>query len=188
MTVNLEDVSDALLPRRYQEEIFSRAQRSNVIAALDTGSGKTYISTLLIRWIAARDAGMGKITVFLVPKVALVDQQGDFIVKQTPLRVRKFCGATAVDLADRVGWKKELDGADVLVMTGMFKYLSSTPHAQSVSAQIFFNILTHSHWSLDKVCLRWILRYPPNDRASTYTPGFIDGFRRMSSYAEESRV
>ncbi|KAI0933522.1 hypothetical protein AcV5_005646 [Taiwanofungus camphoratus] len=137
MTVNLEDVSDALLPRRYQEEIFSRAQRSNVIAALDTGSGKTYISTLLIRWIAARDAGMGKITVFLVPKVALVDQQGDFIVKQTPLRVRKFCGATAVDLADRVGWKKELDGADVLVMT----------------AQIFFNILTHSHWSLDKVSL-----------------------------------
>ncbi|CCM04515.1 uncharacterized protein FIBRA_06696 [Fibroporia radiculosa] len=137
MTIKLEDVSDALLPRRYQEEIFARAQRGNVIAALDTGSGKTYISTLLIKWISARHIGLRKIIVFLVPKVALVDQQGDFIAKQTPLRVIKCCGATAVDLSDRQGWKKELDRADVLVMT----------------AQIFLNLLTHSHWSLDKVSL-----------------------------------
>lgn len=137
MTVNLEDVSDVLLPRRYQEEIFARAQRSNVIAALDTGSGKTYISTLLIKWISTKDAGLGKIIVFLVPKVALVDQQGDFIAKQTPLRVRKYCGATAIDLADRTTWKAELEGADVFVMT----------------AQIFLNLLTHSLWSLDRVSL-----------------------------------
>ncbi|KAH9930958.1 uncharacterized protein B0H18DRAFT_1093485 [Fomitopsis serialis] len=137
MAVALQDVSDTLLPRKYQEEIFARAQRSNVIAALDTGSGKTYISTLLIKWISARDAGLGKIIVFLVPKVALVEQQGDFIARQTPLRVTKCCGATAIDLADRVGWKKELGDTDVLVMT----------------AQIFLNILTHSHWSLDKVSL-----------------------------------
>lgn len=120
MPVNIQDVSDVLLPRRYQEEIFSRAQRSNVIAALDTGTGKTYISTLLIKWIAARDAALGKIIVFLVPKVALVEQQGDFIAKQTPLRVTKCCGATAIDLTDRVGWKKELESADVLVLTGTF--------------------------------------------------------------------
>ncbi|KAH9935801.1 P-loop containing nucleoside triphosphate hydrolase protein, partial [Amylocystis lapponica] len=126
-----------LLPRRYQEEIFARAQASNVIAALDTGSGKTYISTLLIKWISVRDAGLGKIMVFLVPKVALVDQQGDFIAKQTTLRVSKCCGATAIEMTDRVGWKKEIEGADVLVMT----------------AQIFLNILTHSHWSLDRVSL-----------------------------------
>ncbi|TFY62422.1 hypothetical protein EVJ58_g3872 [Rhodofomes roseus] len=137
MAVALQDVSDTLLPRKYQEEIFARAQRSNVIAALDTGSGKTYISTLLIKWISARDAGLGKIIVFLVPKVALVEQQGDFIARQTPLRVTKCCGATAIDLADRVGWKRELEDTDVLVMT----------------AQIFLNILTHSHWSLDKVSL-----------------------------------
>ena len=86
MTVALQDVSDVLLPRKYQEEIFARAQRGNVIAALDTGSGKTYISTLLIKWVSARDAGQGKIIVFLVPKVALVEQQGDFISRQTPLR------------------------------------------------------------------------------------------------------
>ncbi|THG95342.1 hypothetical protein EW026_g6294 [Hermanssonia centrifuga] len=85
MTINYQD-TEALLPRRYQEEIFSRAQDRNVIAALDTGSGKTYISTLLIKWIATRDAGLGKTIVFLVPKVALVEQQGDFIAKEAPLR------------------------------------------------------------------------------------------------------
>lgn len=131
------DVAEALLPRRYQEEIFSRAQERNVIAALDTGSGKTYISTLLIKWIAARDAGLGKIIVFLVPKVALVEQQGDFIARETPLRVSKCYGATAIDMTDRRRWRQEIESHDVLVMT----------------AQIFLNILTHSHWTMDKVSL-----------------------------------
>ncbi|OBZ75102.1 Dicer-like protein 1 [Grifola frondosa] len=133
MTVDM----DVLIPRRYQEEIFVRAQQGNVIAALDTGSGKTYISTLLIKWVAARDIGLGRIIVFLVPKVALVQQQGDFIAQQTPLRVSQFCGATAMDMSDRAGWKKQLSGSDVFVMT----------------AQIFLNILTHSHWSLENISL-----------------------------------
>ncbi|KDQ59634.1 hypothetical protein JAAARDRAFT_77685 [Jaapia argillacea MUCL 33604] len=133
----LDQLSETLLPRRYQEEIFCRAQDGNVIAALDTGSGKTFISTLLIRWISSRDFGLGKVIVFLVPKVALVEQQGDFIAKQTPLRVAKCYGAMAIDLSDRGKWRKEFEGADVLVMT----------------AQIFLNIITHSHWSMDKVSL-----------------------------------
>ncbi|KAI9059720.1 hypothetical protein FKP32DRAFT_1595995 [Trametes sanguinea] len=137
MALALDSVSDTLLPRRYQEEIFVRAQQGNVIAALDTGSGKTYISTLLIKWVAARDAGQGKITVFLVPKVALVQQQGEFIAKQTTLRVRQFSGATAHDMGDRESWKREFEDADVFVMT----------------AQIFLNLLTHSHWKIDKVSL-----------------------------------
>lgn len=127
MTVHLDDVNENLLPRRYQEEIFSRAQERNVIAALDTGSGKTYISTLLIKWIAAENAGNEKVIVFLVPKVALVEQQGDFIAKETSLRVSKCYGATAIDLADRRGWRKEIQNHDVLVMTG-----SSRPRILSV--------------------------------------------------------
>ncbi|KAI8999078.1 hypothetical protein BD414DRAFT_527097 [Trametes punicea] len=137
MALMLDGVSDTLLPRRYQEEIFVRAQQGNVIAALDTGSGKTYISTLLIKWVAAQNIGRGKITVFLVPKVALVQQQGEFISKQASLRVREFSGATAHDMGDRESWKRELEGADVFVMT----------------AQIFLNLLTHSHWRMDKVSL-----------------------------------
>lgn len=157
MTVSqsLEEVSDTLLPRRYQEEIFVRAQEGNVIAALDTGSGKTYISMLLIRWAAARNAGRGKMVVFLVPKVALVQQQGEFIARQTALRVRQFSGATAHDMGDRTGWKKILDEADVLVMTGTsfsLRLKSEAAIAHDAAAQIFLNLLTHSHWRLDKVC------------------------------------
>ena len=119
MSVSLDEISDTLLPRRYQEEIFVRAQQGNVIAALDTGSGKTYISTLLIRWMASQDLGREKIVVFLVPKVALVQQQGEFIAKQTSLRVRQFSGATAHEMVDRARWKREFDDSDVFVMTGM---------------------------------------------------------------------
>jgi endoribonuclease Dicer len=34
-------VNETILPRKYQEEIFRRAQEHNIIAALDTDSGKT---------------------------------------------------------------------------------------------------------------------------------------------------
>lgn len=140
---------EVLLPRRYQEEIFTRAQDRNVIAALDTGSGKTFISTLLIKWIAARDTSLGKIIVFLVPKVALVEQQGDFIAKETPLRVSKCYGATAIDMTDRSGWRKEIEEHDVLVMTGTSSARLSVPpfiHTKSCLIQpryssIFSHIL-----------------------------------------------
>ncbi|KAI6011911.1 hypothetical protein EDC04DRAFT_2609659 [Pisolithus marmoratus] len=128
---------EAFMPRKYQEEIFIRAQSSNIIAALDTGSGKTYISVLLIKWIVLQPHVRGKVVVFLVPKVALVEQQAAFITSQTPLRVRKFHGRLDLELSDRANWKAAFEGADVVVMT----------------AQIFLNVLTHSHWSIDRVSL-----------------------------------
>ncbi|KAH9918392.1 uncharacterized protein BXZ73DRAFT_92224 [Epithele typhae] len=135
--VSLDEISDTLLPRRYQEEIFTRAQQSNVIAALDTGSGKTYISTLLIRWIAAQNSDERKIIVFLVPKVPLVHQQGDFIARQTSLRVCQLHGAISHEMNNRESWKEQFNSADVFVMT----------------AQVFLNTLTHSHWRMSKVAL-----------------------------------
>jgi endoribonuclease Dicer len=38
-------------PRDYQTELFQRAKEENIIAVLDTGSGKTHIATLLLRHI-----------------------------------------------------------------------------------------------------------------------------------------
>ena len=152
MSVPLDQISDVLLPRRYQEEIFVRAQQGNVIAALDTGSGKTYISTLLIKHVAAQTHGRGKIIVFLVPRVALVEQQGEFISRQTSLRVRQFFGATAHEMSDRDSWKNEFDNHDVFVMTGLSCLLFVCTHfADPSPAQIFLNILTHSHWGISKV-------------------------------------
>jgi endoribonuclease Dicer len=38
-------------PRDYQNELFEKAKQENIIAVLDTGSGKTHIATLLLRHI-----------------------------------------------------------------------------------------------------------------------------------------
>lgn len=38
-------------PRDYQTELFQRAKSGNIIAVLDTGSGKTHIATLLLKHV-----------------------------------------------------------------------------------------------------------------------------------------
>jgi hypothetical protein len=140
--ITSKTVSETLLPRRYQEEIFAKALKGNVIAALDTGSGKTFISTLLIKWIATRNFGQNKIIIFLVPKVALVEQQGDFISKQTPLRVKKIHGALAIDLSDRDGWKEQLSEVDVIVMTGKLPPVQVLPPFSVIQKLRYFLILS----------------------------------------------
>ncbi|KAJ7273027.1 hypothetical protein C8J57DRAFT_1449631 [Mycena rebaudengoi] len=125
------DSSDSkMLPRHYQEEVFNRARDGNIIAALDTGAGKTFIALLLIKSVAVTP---GRKIVFLVNKVALVEQQGEFIASNSTLRVLKLHGE--VDLADRRGWKKKYENNDVFVMT----------------AQIFLNLITHSLWGIDRL-------------------------------------
>ncbi|KAJ7724192.1 hypothetical protein DFH07DRAFT_1067086, partial [Mycena maculata] len=124
-----------MIPRRYQEEAFERAQKGNVICALETGGGKTFISLLLLKWVALQRPE-NKV-IFLVPKVALVEQQGDFVASRSTLRVMKLHGALEIDLADRRGWRSKFERHDVFVMT----------------AQIFLNLITHSLWSIEKVAL-----------------------------------
>ncbi|KAF8919202.1 P-loop containing nucleoside triphosphate hydrolase protein [Mucidula mucida] len=128
---------ETLIPRRYQEEIFVKAQTSNVVAALDTGSGKTFISTLLIKWIAAQPGSYSKSVVFLAPKVALAQQQADFIARHTSFRVLKVYGAMEVDVSDREGWQRKFAQHDVIVTT----------------PQVLYNLITHSVWKISKVSL-----------------------------------
>ncbi|KXN82617.1 Dicer-like protein 1 [Leucoagaricus sp. SymC.cos] len=126
-----------LRPRKYQEEIFERAQKENVIAALNTGSGKTLIGLLLIKWISALESARDKLIIFLVPRVTLVDQQANYISENTPLRVSKLSGALDIELSDRMRWRRRLEHCDVLVMT----------------PQILVNMITHSLWGLQRVAL-----------------------------------
>lgn len=46
-----EGSSKITSPRDYQTELFQKAKEENIIAVLDTGSGKTHIATLLLRHI-----------------------------------------------------------------------------------------------------------------------------------------
>ncbi|KAK1728887.1 LOW QUALITY PROTEIN: RNase3 domain-containing protein [Colletotrichum acutatum] len=64
-------------PREYQIELFERAKQKNIIAVLDTGTGKTLIAALLLRHILEKeveDRAVGKpkrTAFFLVDKVSL---------------------------------------------------------------------------------------------------------------------
>ncbi|KAG8885792.1 Dicer-like protein 1 [Tulasnella sp. 331] len=73
---------------------------------------------MLIRWVASQPDQSGKKIFFLVPTVALVQQQRDFVASQTSgLRVGGFTGSMDVDLWDREKWLRELGEHDVLIMT-----------------------------------------------------------------------
>lgn len=59
-------------PRDYQTELFQRAKDENIIAVLDTGTGKTHIATLLLRHVldveleTRAKGGPHKVAFFLV--------------------------------------------------------------------------------------------------------------------------
>ncbi|KAL5528914.1 hypothetical protein ACEPAG_4888 [Sanghuangporus baumii] len=138
--MSLADEYIKLVPRKYQEEIFEQARSENVIAALETGSGKTLIAALLVKWMMAQPSLAGKKAIFLVPKVPLVDQQRSFLSEQTPLVVRGYTGAMGVEAWDKGRWALEFTQSDCLVMT-------------AITAQIFKDILVHGYWTMDRVSL-----------------------------------
>ncbi|TPX45775.1 hypothetical protein SeLEV6574_g03670 [Synchytrium endobioticum] len=127
-------------PRSYQVELFERAKSGNTIAVLETGTGKTLISCLLIKHVYDQDRNSGisgRLCVFLAPTVILVDQQAKYIQEKTGLKVRQFVGSMDVDHWNEDKWAKELTTADVVAMT----------------PQIFLNILSTNYINLTQVGL-----------------------------------
>ena len=75
-----------------QVELLEKAKRKNIIVYLGTGSGKTFIAVMLIRYM--RDLVMrGKKVVFLCNNVALLEQQAKVIASTTGLETKSYCGA-----------------------------------------------------------------------------------------------
>ncbi|XP_015776860.1 PREDICTED: endoribonuclease Dicer-like [Acropora digitifera] len=128
-------------PRPYQVELFELAKERNTIICLGTGTGKTFISVMLIKEMAyqVRESykNGGKRTFFLVNTVPLASQQAKVIEKHTDLKVEKYIGAMNVDLWDKEKWEDELNKSNVLVMT----------------AQIFLDLLNHAYIKLSQVNL-----------------------------------
>jgi ERCC4-related helicase len=78
---------ELLAPRKYQLEILEEAKKRNTIAYLETGTGKTLISVLLIKALSAelRRKDVKKLTAFIVPLVPLVHQVGALISAALPV-------------------------------------------------------------------------------------------------------
>ncbi|KAK6348851.1 Dicer-like protein 1 [Orbilia blumenaviensis] len=130
-------------PREYQIELFERAKTTNTIAVLDTGSGKTLIATLLIRWMLDQEleerarGKPPKICVFLVNSVTLVFQQAAVLECNLDAQVGKYCGDMGTDLWTKAQWDIRLKTDRIIVAT----------------ADILWNCLTHSFIRMSDICL-----------------------------------
>uniref|UniRef100_A0A0K8S5D2 Uncharacterized protein n=1 Tax=Lygus hesperus TaxID=30085 RepID=A0A0K8S5D2_LYGHE len=126
-------MEEDLKPRDYQVELVDTALKNNGIIFMPTGSGKTYVASLLIRELAKghlekKFTEGGKRTFFLVNTVQLVTQQANCVASQTPHTVGTYSGDMNVDYWTKEKWLAELDKHEVLVMT----------------AQIFLNLVLHA--------------------------------------------
>ncbi|SPQ23615.1 4c178de2-59db-4c17-b734-ab0b07163eac [Thermothielavioides terrestris] len=130
-------------PRDYQLELFERAKAQNTIAVLDTGSGKTLIAALLLRWtiqneLENRSKGLPKrVAFFLVDKVALVFQQHAVLACNLDYPIEKFCGDMVDEVSSKEFWDKTFDENMAIVLT----------------AEILYQCLHHSYIRMDQINL-----------------------------------
>ncbi|KAF2188185.1 hypothetical protein K469DRAFT_660734 [Zopfia rhizophila CBS 207.26] len=131
-------------PRDYQTELFQKAKEENIIAVLDTGSGKTHIATLLLRHILDeelqnRASGFPpKIAFFLwVDSVNLVFQQANVLRCGLDHNVEGICGAMGTDLWHKDTWDKLFANNMVVICT----------------AEVLIQCMMHAFITMNKVNL-----------------------------------
>ncbi|KAI9794454.1 MAG: Dicer-like protein 1 [Peltula sp. TS41687] len=130
-------------PREYQLELFERAKQQNTIAVLDTGSGKTMIAVLLLRYILDQELemrGVGrapKISFFVVDSVTLVFQQHHVLTCNLDQKVAFFVGDMNCDLWSKEIWTKQFEENMVIVCT----------------ADVLYQCFMHSFISMEQVNL-----------------------------------
>ncbi|KFZ01512.1 hypothetical protein V500_00727 [Pseudogymnoascus sp. VKM F-4518 (FW-2643)] len=130
-------------PREYQIELFERAKTQNIIAVLDTGSGKTLIAALLLRHVIDEElerranGGDKRIAFFLVDSVALVFQQYAVLKCNLNQKMEQFCGDMGCDLWSKELWEKHLNENMVIVCT----------------AEVLFQCLHHSFITMKQINL-----------------------------------
>ena len=115
------------------------ARDQNVIICLGTGSGKTYISIMLIKEYGREIRQEKKKAIFLVPTVPLGQQQAESIAEHTgtSFRTRIFFGGKGPTAFDEAGWVNEFESSDIVVVT----------------PDIFLQILSKNIIDITKICV-----------------------------------
>ena len=131
----------------FQIDLYKAAKEQNIIACLGTGTGKTFISILLMsdpqylsQLRGSYLSGTAKRTFFLVPTRPLVQQQKSAILsalQTSDLKVGGFTGDMNVDFWNKSKWDEELEKHQVIVMT----------------PQILLDMMNHSYITFDKINL-----------------------------------
>ena len=130
-------------PREYQVELFENAKEENIIAVLDTGSGKTLIAVLLLQHtineeLERRAKGLDKkISFFLVDSVALVFQQAAVLRCNLNQNVAQICGEMGADRWSAEPWVEYMENNMVIVLT----------------AEVLYQCLHHSYIKMSQISL-----------------------------------
>ncbi|KAH6660429.1 hypothetical protein BKA67DRAFT_616874 [Truncatella angustata] len=133
-------------PREYQVELFERAKEKNLIVVLPTGTGKTLIAALLLRWVidqelidrANKEKNLERrIAFFLVDKISLVHQQWKVLKANLAHDVAKFHGDMVGPAANQSFWKQQFDENNVVVCT----------------ADILRQCLSHGYFRMEQINL-----------------------------------
>ncbi|CAM8924446.1 unnamed protein product [Rhodiola kirilowii] len=136
--------------RSYQLDALEKAIEGNTIVYLETGAGKTLIAIMLLRRYAYRIRKPStKLAIFLVPKVVLVKQQAEAVMKLTDLKVGMYWGDMGLDYWDAARWKEEQAKHEVLVMTPMI-LLNGLRHCLFKLEQIELLIFDECHHATGK--------------------------------------
>lgn len=102
--------------RDYQQEMLDASLKENIIIAQDTGSGKTLIAILRMRYEIER--GSQKVSWFVAPTVALCNQQHSVIKDNMQVPVGLIHGALEPKQWTDIGlWKRVLENNRVVVST-----------------------------------------------------------------------
>ncbi|KAH9948839.1 P-loop containing nucleoside triphosphate hydrolase protein [Amylocystis lapponica] len=111
-----KQASAVLQTRGYQQEMLDESLRSNLIIALDTGSGKTHIAVLRMKLEAEHETK--KVSWFLAPTVALVEQQRRVIADNIPVSVGMISGSSEPNQwKDKKLWRRILASHRIMVTT-----------------------------------------------------------------------
>lgn len=100
-----------LTARQYQAQLFEKAKQGNVIACIDTGSGKTLVAAMLLEHVhtsleTPTTSRSPKLSLFLVNLVPLAHQQAAFIDANTSLKIGVLYGEMTRESLFLKQWEK----------------------------------------------------------------------------------
>ncbi|RPD62688.1 P-loop containing nucleoside triphosphate hydrolase protein [Lentinus tigrinus ALCF2SS1-7] len=102
--------------RAYQQELLDESLHRNIVIALDTGSGKTHIAVLRMKHETEREPR--KVSWFIAPTVALVEQQSEVIKSAIPVSVGQVSGSSEPNQwKDASLWRRILASHRIMVTT-----------------------------------------------------------------------
>lgn len=164
--------------RDYQQELFERAKEENILAVLDTGSGKTLIACLLIKHVLAQevvDREEGKpprTVVFLVNSVHLVIQQGQVLANNLSQPPAVLYGSIKDDLWKRETWNGILKINQAVVCT----------------AEVLNQALFHNYISIDSISLLVFDECHHAKKGHPYARIIIDYYMRSSAGQRRPKI